>query len=258
MRKKYLQEKKIKESAFARLDGLRMEIRAIEGQDIGDDIWKEKWKELFGLCIELQKENEELRNNVQIPEMNNIASPGVDSVKENIDSMASHTHDDKSFKPYMMERFGAKTLTTKPSTAAQQNRLLKSKKQGYMSGGSLAAELGMNPTETSPRGSVKSSGFKKIYSKISHHHQDKNPHVMPKISQNQFNRKVYYFLTLGCSLTRSPREEEALRPENQKSTIQKEKPLRVQLQARGNEVRWRRGVRHACWFLRVWDLHSGN
>lgn len=49
MRHKYLQEKKIKDSAFARLDGLRMEIRAIEGQDIGDDIWKEKCKELFNL-----------------------------------------------------------------------------------------------------------------------------------------------------------------------------------------------------------------
>ena len=49
MRHKYLQEKKIKDSAFARLDGLRMEIRAIEGQDIGDDIWKEKCKELFSL-----------------------------------------------------------------------------------------------------------------------------------------------------------------------------------------------------------------
>ena len=42
MRAKYLKEKKYKESAFARLEGLRMEIRAIEGQDIGDDIWKEK------------------------------------------------------------------------------------------------------------------------------------------------------------------------------------------------------------------------
>lgn len=142
------------------------------------------------MCIELQKENEELRNNVQLPDMPNVTTPGVDSIKENIDSMASHTHDDKSFKPYMMERFGAKTLTTKPSTAAQQNRLLKNKKQGYMSGGSLAAELGMNPTETSPRGSVKSSGFKKIYSKISHHRPENESHAMPKINQHQFNRKV--------------------------------------------------------------------
>jgi len=191
MRHKYLQEKKIKESAFARLDGLRMEIRAIEGQEIGDDIWKEKCKELFSLCKELQKENEDLRNNTQLPDMSNNPTPDINSVKENIDSMASNTHDDRSYKHGMMERFGARTLTTKPSTAAQQNRVLMKKKQGYMSGGSLAGALGMNPTETSPRGSVQSSGVKKIYSKIGNHIPEYEGH-MPRINTTQNNRKVIY------------------------------------------------------------------
>lgn len=193
MRHKFLQEKKIKESAFARLDGLRMEIRAIEGQDIGDDIWKEKCKELFSLCKELQKENEDLRNTAHIPELHNVTTPDIGSIKENIDSMASHTHDEHSFKPGMMDRFGARTLTTKPSTAAQQNRLLK-KKHGYMSGGSLAGALGMNPTETSPRGSVKSSNIKKVFSKASHQDIDYEG-KMPKINKTQYNRKVREIVT---------------------------------------------------------------
>lgn len=185
-----MQEKKIKESAFARLDGLRMEIRAIEGQEIGDDIWKEKCKELFGLCKELQKENEELRNHTQFPELQNITTPDIASLKENIDSMASHTHDEHHFKSGLMERMGAKTLTTKPSTAAQQNRVFQ-KPLGYMSGGSLAGTLGGHHTEISPRNSVKSSGIKKIFSKASHNMPEYEGR-MPRINQTQPNRKVRY------------------------------------------------------------------
>lgn len=205
MRHKFLQEKKIKESAFARLDGLRMEIRAIEGQDIGDDIWKEKCKELFGLCKELQKENEELRNNVQMPEMHhNMTTPDVASFKGGIDSLASQTHDDQSFKQGYMDRFGAKTLTTKPSTAAQQNRMIMKKKQGYMSGGSLTGAFGVNPTEASPRGSILSSGLKKVFSKASHNIPE-NESRMPYISKTQYKRKVkliYFICIIGSSIAR--------------------------------------------------------
>jgi hypothetical protein len=190
MRHKFLQEKKIKESAFARLEGLRMEIRAIEGQDIGDDVWKEKCKELFGLCKELQKENEELRNNVQIPEtQNNPTTPDIGSFKGGIDSMASQTQNDQSFKNEYMDRIGEKTITTKPSTAAQQNRMLMKKKQGYMSGGSLAGVFGMNPNEMSPRGSVQSSGLQKVFSKASHHVGDSESRML-RINKAQYKRKV--------------------------------------------------------------------
>ena len=54
MQAKYTREKKMKEKAFQRLDALRLEIRAIEGQEITEDIWKDK-------CKELQTENENLR-----------------------------------------------------------------------------------------------------------------------------------------------------------------------------------------------------
>lgn len=189
MRHKYLQEKKIKESAFARLDGLRMEIRAIEGQDIGDDIWKEKCKELFSLCKELQKENEDLRH-ARSQDVQNIATPDIGSLKENIDSMASQTHDDHSFKNAYMDRMGAKTITTKPSTAAQKHRLLAKKKQGYMSGGSLAGAFGINHGELSPRDSANSSGIKGIYSTTHHAHDVERK--KPAFGRGRFARKVIF------------------------------------------------------------------
>ena len=58
---KYNKEKELKESAFERLDALRLEIRAIEGQEITEDIYKEKCKELHAMCMELQRENEEYK-----------------------------------------------------------------------------------------------------------------------------------------------------------------------------------------------------
>lgn len=167
MRQKYLNEKKVKESALYRLEGLRMEIRAIEGQDIGDDIWKEKCKELFSLCKELQKENEDLRTLSQLPDMPNLTSPGLESGAYNRNAMAGSLHNEakpRDGNQSEVDRVRTKTLTTKPSTSAQQNRLIK-RTEGYMSGGSLAGTLEINPTDTSPRDSSKSSGLKKIYSK---------------------------------------------------------------------------------------------
>ncbi len=42
---------------------MRLEIKAIEGKDLGNsDLWKDKCKELFDLCKELQVENEELKH----------------------------------------------------------------------------------------------------------------------------------------------------------------------------------------------------
>lgn len=191
MRTKYLKEKKYKESAFSRLEGLRMEIRAIEGQDIGDDIWKEKCKELFSLCKELQKENEELRSISQVPELHNIATPEMGSMGDNAESLPSYAHFQHQAyegKPNAVDRIGAKTLTTKPSTSAQQNRFSDKSKNGYMSGGLLAGALRINEIETSPGGSAKSSGLKKIYSKQTHYVPEyKNQ--MPMINQTQYNRK---------------------------------------------------------------------
>lgn len=37
-------------------------MRALEGKDGTSELWKEKCKELFDICKELQKENESLQN----------------------------------------------------------------------------------------------------------------------------------------------------------------------------------------------------
>ena len=40
---------------------MRLEIRALEGKDLNGDVWKEKCKELFDICKDMQKENEDLK-----------------------------------------------------------------------------------------------------------------------------------------------------------------------------------------------------
>lgn len=47
---------------------MRQEIKAIEGKDLGNsDLWKEKCKELFDICKELQSENDQLKKQASIP-----------------------------------------------------------------------------------------------------------------------------------------------------------------------------------------------
>lgn len=59
--KKYLQEKEIKGRAYERMEEMRMEMRALEGRDFTSDLWKEKCKELFVICKDLQEENDSLK-----------------------------------------------------------------------------------------------------------------------------------------------------------------------------------------------------
>lgn len=61
MKRKYEKERGLKQEAFAKLDALRVEIRALEGREYTGDIWKDKCKELYELCRVLQRENEELK-----------------------------------------------------------------------------------------------------------------------------------------------------------------------------------------------------
>ena len=64
MQKKYDKEKEIKSQAFGRLESLRLEMRALEGRDYTSDLWKEKCKELFDICKDLQKENDDIKSNM--------------------------------------------------------------------------------------------------------------------------------------------------------------------------------------------------
>jgi len=62
MKKKYQVEKDMKQQAYTKLDNLRLEMRALEGRDFTNDLWKEKCKELFDICKDLQRENDDLKS----------------------------------------------------------------------------------------------------------------------------------------------------------------------------------------------------
>ena len=55
-------EREMKLQAYDRLEGLRVEMRALEGKDMKSDLWKDKCRELFEICKELEQENEDLRS----------------------------------------------------------------------------------------------------------------------------------------------------------------------------------------------------
>jgi hypothetical protein len=44
----------MKLQAYDRLEGLRVEMRALEGKDMKSDLWKDKCRELFDICKELE------------------------------------------------------------------------------------------------------------------------------------------------------------------------------------------------------------
>lgn len=51
----------MKLQAYDRLEGLRVEMRALEGKDMKSDLWKDKCRELFDICKDLEQENEDLK-----------------------------------------------------------------------------------------------------------------------------------------------------------------------------------------------------
>jgi len=50
LQKKLDQEKAAKNEAFEKLESMRLEMKALEGKDIKSDLWKDKCKELYGIC----------------------------------------------------------------------------------------------------------------------------------------------------------------------------------------------------------------
>lgn len=47
--------------AFEKLEAMRVEMKTVEGKDIKNDLWKDKCKELYEICKELENENEDLK-----------------------------------------------------------------------------------------------------------------------------------------------------------------------------------------------------
>lgn len=48
--------------AFEKLDAMRIEMKTLEGKDsVKNDLWKDKCKELYDICRELEIENDSLK-----------------------------------------------------------------------------------------------------------------------------------------------------------------------------------------------------
>ena len=75
LREKLDRERELKLQAYDRLEGLRVEMRALEGKDLKSDLWKEKCRELFDMCSDLQKENDELKGVISDATRANMLPP---------------------------------------------------------------------------------------------------------------------------------------------------------------------------------------
>ena len=65
LKAKLSMERELKLQAYDRLEGLRVEMRALEGKDMKSDLWKDKCRELFDICKELERENDDLKGLVK-------------------------------------------------------------------------------------------------------------------------------------------------------------------------------------------------
>jgi len=58
-------EREAKNEAYAKLESMRIEMKALEGTDIKNDLWKDKCKELYEISKELEVENDTLRTGLK-------------------------------------------------------------------------------------------------------------------------------------------------------------------------------------------------
>lgn len=66
MKKLLAAERSAKGQAFEKLDAMRVEMKSLEGKDsVKNDLWKEKCKELYDICRDLEQENSTLKSAVK-------------------------------------------------------------------------------------------------------------------------------------------------------------------------------------------------
>lgn len=66
MKRRFEKERAAKIDAFEKLESMRIEMKALEGKDIKNDLWKDKCKELYEISRELEAENDGLRDAVKL------------------------------------------------------------------------------------------------------------------------------------------------------------------------------------------------
>lgn len=65
LERRLAEERNAKNEAFAKLESMRVEMKALEGTDIKNDLWKDKCKELYEISKSLENENDELRGGLK-------------------------------------------------------------------------------------------------------------------------------------------------------------------------------------------------
>ncbi len=66
LKKQMATERQAKNQAFDKLDAMRVEMKTLEGKDtVKNDLWKEKCKELYDICRDLEVENQTLKSAVK-------------------------------------------------------------------------------------------------------------------------------------------------------------------------------------------------
>lgn len=66
MKRALAKERAAKLDAFEKLDAMRIEMKTLEGKDsVKNDLWKDKCKELYDICRELEIENDSLKGAVK-------------------------------------------------------------------------------------------------------------------------------------------------------------------------------------------------
>lgn len=66
LKKQLAKERAAKLDAFEKLDAMRIEMKTLEGKDtVKNDLWKDKCKELYDICRELEIENDNLKSAVK-------------------------------------------------------------------------------------------------------------------------------------------------------------------------------------------------
>lgn len=78
MQKQLNAERELKQQAYDRLEGLRVEMKALESKDNKSDLWRDKCRELFDICKNLEKENEDLKSIVKDANQANLIQAGFD------------------------------------------------------------------------------------------------------------------------------------------------------------------------------------
>lgn len=66
MKRKFEVERNAKIDAFDKLESMRIEMKALEGKDIKNDLWKDKCKELYEISREMENENDSLRDALKL------------------------------------------------------------------------------------------------------------------------------------------------------------------------------------------------